>query len=131
MRQVRTFDDFFEVYDNGVLTSRLPLTTSEYSTVELHMSSLEPPPDIVLPGNVPQEVTIRQAKLALLQFGLLSTVDNLIANMPGVQGRAARIEWEYASVINRTSPLVNSMIPVLGLTEQQLDNLFILAHSLK
>jgi len=129
MRKIKTFDDFFEVYDNDILTLRLPLTTSEYSTVELHLSSLEPPADVVVPGNVPQEVTMRQAKLALLHAGILDTVDGLIASMPGVQGRAARIEWEYASVILRDSSLVKSFIPTLGLTEQQIDNLFILAHS--
>ena len=127
MRKVKTFEDFFEVYDDGILTARLPLTTDEYSTVELHIGSLEPAPDKVVPGNVPQEVTMRQGKLALLHFGLLDTVDQLISAMPGVQGKAARIEWEYATVIKRTSPLVTSLTQYLGLTEDQFDELFILA----
>ena len=127
MRKVKVFEDFFEVYDDGVLTARLPLTTDRYPTVELHISSLEPPPNKVVPGNVPQEVSMRQGRLALLHYGLLDRVDQLISSMPGVQGKAARIEWEYATTIKRKSALVNSLISILGLTEDQIDELFILA----
>ena len=127
MRKVKTFEDFFEVYDDGILTARLPLTTDQYSTVELHIGSLEPVPDKVVPGNVPQEVTMRQAKLALLQYGLLQQINTAIANMPGVQGEAARIEWEYATSVKRTALLVTQIAAAFGLTDEQLDNLFILA----
>ena len=95
----------------------------------MHIGSLEPVSDKVVPGNVPQEVTMRQGKLALLHFGLLDTVDQLIAATPGVQGKAARIEWEYAASIKRQSVLVTSLIHYLGLTEDQLDELFILANT--
>jgi hypothetical protein len=127
MRKVKVFEDFFEVYDDGILTQRLPLTTDQYSTIELHIGSLEPIPDIVANGNVPQEVTMRQAKLALLQYGLLQQVDTAIANMPGVQGQAARIEWEYAATVKRNAPLLGQIASAFGLTDEQLDNLFILA----
>lgn len=127
MRKVKVFDEFFEVYDDGILTSRLPLTTDQYSTVELHIGSLEPVPDKVVPGNVPVEVTMRQAKLALLQYGLLQQINTFIANIPGVQGEAARIEWEYATSVKRNAILVTQIAAAFGLTDEQLDNLFILA----
>lgn len=127
MRKVKVFDEFFEVYDDGILTSRLPLTTDQYSTVELHIGSLEPVPDKVVPGNVPVEVTMRQAKLALLQFGILQQVNTAIASMTGVQSEAARIEWEYATTVKRNAPLVTQIASAFGLTDEQLDNLFILA----
>lgn len=127
MRKVKVFDDFFEVYDDGILTSRLPLTTDDYATVELHIGSLEPVPDKVVPGNVPQEVSMRQAKLALLQYGLLSQINQAIASMPGVQGEAARIEWEYATAVKRNATLLVHIATAFGLTDEQLDNLFILA----
>ena len=129
MRKVKTFEDFFEIYDDGILTARLPLTTDQYSTVELHISSLEPPADKVVPGNVPQEVTMRQARLACLQFGILEQLNALVAAMTGVEGKAARIEWEYASTIKRTSPLALAMISQAGVTEEQLDQMFILANT--
>lgn len=127
MRKVKVFEDFFEVYDDGILTQRLPLTTDQYSTVELHIGSLEPVPDKVVTGNVPQEVSMRQAKLALLQFGILQQVNTAIASMPGVQGEAARIEWEYATAVKRNAPLVTQIAGAFGLSDEQLDNLFILA----
>lgn len=127
MRKVKVFEDFFEVYDDGVLVQRLPLTTDDYATVELHIGSLEPVPDKVVNGNIPQEVSMRQAKLALLQFGILQQVNTAISSMPGVQGEAARIEWEYATAVKRNAPLVTQIAAAFGLTDEQLDNLFILA----
>jgi hypothetical protein len=75
-------------------------------------------------------VSMRQARLALLGAGLLPTVEAAIAALPGVEGDAARIEWEYASVVARNSGLVPQMGIALGLTEQQLDGLFIAARQL-
>ncbi len=79
---------------------------------------------------VPSQVTMRQARLALLASGLLTTVNDTIAAMPGSQGDAAKIEWEYALSVDLNSPLVAGLTGVLGLTSEQLDNLFTLAASL-
>ena len=74
---------------------------------------------------------MRQGRLALLQFGLLSLVDESISLMPvTIQCEAAKIEWEYATEIVRTSPLVQGLTGVLGLTEEALDQLFTLAATL-
>lgn len=71
-------------------------------------------------------VSMRQARLALLQFGLLATVDSAIA-----QGTEAdKIEWEYATEVNRDTPLVQNMKVGINLSESDLDNLFTLAASL-
>ena len=40
------------------------------------------------------------------------------------------IEWEYATVVERTSPWVEALRPALGMTEQELDNLFVSAANL-
>lgn len=79
---------------------------------------------------VPQVVTMRQARLALVQSGLLAQVNTAVANMPGAQGDAARIEWEFSSTVERNRQLVQSLIGALGLTESQLDDLFRLAATL-
>lgn len=131
MRKVKIFEDFIEIYDDGILTDRLPKTNEHYPTVELMLGSLEPIPDKVSPGNVPTEVSMRQGRLALLQFGLLQTVNTIIAAMPGIQGDAARIEWEYATGIKRDSDLVNNLMPYLGVSEDQIDQLFLLAETFK
>lgn len=131
MRKVKIFEDFIEIYDDGILTDRLPKTNEQYTSVALMLGSLEPIPDKVVPGNVPNEVSMRQGRLALSQFGLLQTVNTIIASMPGMQGDAARIEWEYATGIKRDSDLVNNLMPYLGVSEDQIDQLFLLAETFK
>jgi len=76
---------------------------------------------------VPQSITMRQARLALLGAGLLDNVSAVINSLPEPTKSAAMIEWEYASEVQRTTGLVASMGAALGLTEAQLDSLFIQA----
>ena len=85
----------------------------------------DPPPVPIITS-----VTMRQARLALLQQGLLTQVNNAVASMPGAQGDAIRIEWEFSSTVERNRPFVNSLSDALGLTSIQLDNLFKLAATL-
>lgn len=84
---------------------------------------------LVVPS-IPEVVTMRQARLALLQAGLLAQVNTAVAGMPGAVGDTARIEWEFSSTVERNRPLVQSLIGALGLTESQLDDLFRLAATL-
>lgn len=79
---------------------------------------------------VPQVVTMRQARLALNAAGLLASVNSTIASMPGAVGEAARIEWEFSSTVERHKPLVVALTPSLGLTNAQIDQLFITAATL-
>lgn len=79
---------------------------------------------------VPAAVTMRQARLALLQAGKLSAVNAAIADMQGVQGDAARIEWEFSSEVRRNQALVVQLVPVLAMTPAQIDQLFITAAGL-
>ena len=78
------------------------------------------------PAPIPQSVTMRQARLALLAAGLLSTVETAI----GGAGPAAAIEWEYAQEVQRGSGLVPAMATALGLTDAQIDALFVQAATL-
>ena len=75
---------------------------------------------------VPKQVTMRQARLALLAAGLLDTVETAIAGA----GPAAKIEWEYAQEVQRAAGLVPAMAIALGMTEAQIDALFIAAAAL-
>ncbi len=80
---------------------------------------------------VPQSVTMRQARLALLGAGLLDDVDAAIAAIPDpVQRKAAQIEWEYAAIVERNSALIQQLAPALGMTEAQMDELFVVAARL-
>lgn len=78
----------------------------------------------------PKRVTMRQARLVLLNAGLLSAVNTAIANMPGIEGEAARIEWDYSNEVVRNQPLTLSLASALGLTPEQMDALFVQASTL-
>lgn len=82
------------------------------------------------PPVVPRSVTMRQARLALLQTGKLDVVNSAIAGMPGDAGAAARIEWEFSSTVERDRGHVKQIAIGLGMTDKQLDDLFILAATL-
>ncbi|MEN9384613.1 MAG: hypothetical protein RL323_1756 [Pseudomonadota bacterium] len=84
----------------------------------------------VIPVEVPQSVTMRQARLALLGAGMLDDVNAAIAALPEPDKSAALIEWEYASEVQRSTGLVANLGAALGLTEPQLDDLFIQAAQL-
>lgn len=80
--------------------------------------------------SVPQSVTMRQARLALLRAGKLQSVNNAIAAMIGPEGEAARIEWDYSNEVRRTQPLTVALAQAIGMTEQEMDALFIEAAKL-
>ena len=80
--------------------------------------------------NVPNSVTMRQARLALLGAGLLDDIDAAIDSLPSPQKEAARIEWEYATDVQRSSGLVPMMGAALGLDDAALDALFSVAGGL-
>jgi hypothetical protein len=71
-------------------------------------------------------VTMRQARLALLGAGLLDTVNASVSSMTP----ADQIEWQFASTVERNSPLVSNLAIGLGLTEEGLDQLFLTASTL-
>lgn len=78
------------------------------------------------PAPVPQVVTMRQARLALLSAGLLSTVLAAVANADQV----VQIEWEYSQDIQRDWPTLVALTAAMGMTPEQVDALFILAATL-
>lgn len=101
------------------------LLTPEYeSIINTVIANTKPlPPPIVIK---PLSVTPRQAKLALLSLGLLDDVETAITN----SGKAAQIEWDNALSFERTSPLLITLCSSIGLTSEQLDDMFVLANSL-
>ena len=75
-------------------------------------------------------VTMRQARLALAEQGLLSQVQDAISLIPEPDKTKIEIEWEYASEVDRNSSWVSVLQPALGVTDEQIDDLFILARTL-
>lgn len=77
---------------------------------------------------VPDSVTQYQAREILRQSGLLATVNAHIDSLGETD--ATYIAWHYASRIRRNSPFVSSIAPALGLSESQLDAMFVAAAEL-
>jgi hypothetical protein len=82
------------------------------------------------PVVIPSPVSMRQARLALLQAGKLADVGAAIAALPSPAKEAAQIEWEYAIEVKRDSQLVIQLAPALGLDDAALDALFTQAATL-
>ena len=74
----------------------------------------------MVPVSVPQQVTMRQARLELLSRGLLDDVEAMIA----AAGREAQIEWEYASLVERGNLVIAGVQQQQGFTDAQIDDLF-------
>ena len=84
----------------------------------------------VVVSPIPQSVTMRQARLALLGAGKLADVDTAIAALSEPTRTAAQIEWEYSNEVQRSNGIVSQLGPALGLTEAQIDALFVTAAAL-
>lgn len=95
--------------------------TTEWSYVDGEFLAPATPAPVI-----PTTVSMRQARLALLQSNLLDEVNTAIAS--GTE--ADKITWEYATEVNRTDALVSNMAIALNLTETDLDDLFTLAATL-
>jgi len=75
-------------------------------------------------------VTMRQARLALLQQGLLASIQPAIDALDEPHRSGANIEWEYSQEVERNRPFVELLSQALGLTDDDLDALFELAATL-
>ena len=106
--------DKLATLENGVYTIKyriLPKTEDEI--VEYRKSQ------------VPQSITPLQAKLQLLKLGLLDEVEALVTG-----DRTAQLYWEYASVVERDNAVLLLMANSIGLTSEQVDEMFIEASKL-
>jgi len=86
-----------------------------------------PPPE---PVAVPQIVTMRQARRVLLAAGRLTDVNNAINALPSPAKEEAQIDWEYGQEVQRHNGFVSLLAPVLGMTEADMDALFIAGAAL-
>lgn len=96
----------------SMLASALP----EGASVEPYVA---PPPPI------PQSVTRFQALAILAAGGYLDTVRTYIATLD--QNNVQRLAWENAADWERSSPTLNALAAMLGLSDAQVDDLFVAA----
>lgn len=85
---------------------------------------VEPAP---APPTVPTAVSKLQAQLQLNAVGLLDQVEEIMAT----KSREAQIYWAATSAIHRDHTIVGDLASDLGLTSEQVDQLFIDAAQLR
>lgn len=77
-------------------------------------------------------LTARQFRLGLIEAG--RSPDQVAAAIEGLPSgpdkEKAKIEWEYATTFNRTHPLIATVGGALGLSDQQIDAMWLAAVSL-
>lgn len=81
-------------------------------------------------SRLPNSVSPRQARLALLKTNVLDDVENAISSLEEPLKSVAKIEWEFASEISRSSPLIDVIKESLNWTDQQIVDLFVLASQI-
>lgn len=91
---------------------------------------LAPPVVVVVPEKVPASVTMRQARLALLAAGKLELVEATINALPEPPKTPALIEWNYSNDVLRHNGFVSQIAPLIGMTSEDLDAMFIDASKL-
>ena len=79
---------------------------------------------------VPFSVTMRQARLALLGANKLVAITSAIESLPEPTKSGAKITWEYSTEVQRYNGLVSQLAPVLGISDAEIDALFIAASKL-
>ncbi len=117
----------FNILENNQIVNTI-IADLEFMQQQYPLGNYEQVQEVVIPA-IPAVVTMRQARLALLQIGKLSQVDAAIATLPSPQKEEAQIEWQYSNEVQRHNGFVSSLAPALGLTEPDIDNLFIIAAS--
>jgi hypothetical protein len=91
------------------------------AVIDAYLASLPPP----LPP-LPRIVSPRQIRQALTATGLRTGVEAAVA----AGDQDLKDWWEFATQFEQDHPMVTGMATALGVTAQQLDDLFALAASL-
>ena len=74
-------------------------------------------------------ISMRQLKLALLKINKLALVPSAIASLDSPIKEEIEIEWQYAVNVDR-SGFITTLGTALGLTAEQIDDLFVVARAL-
>lgn len=111
-----------------LLRSQVAELTEEKSTLEARVAELEAElANGVDENGVPTVITPLQGRLALKRAGLLEAVESAIVTANG----ETQIWWEYATLWHRTHSLLNALASSLGLTSEQVDELFVAAGAIE
>lgn len=83
-----------------------------------------------IPIQVPQIIPNWSLRAQLQIMGLFDSVQTMVDNLTGTEKIVAVQQWEYGNQVERYHPLVIQIGTELGLTSQQIDQIFIDANNL-
>lgn len=78
-------------------------------------------------AEMPQAITARQMRRALLDNGYLAQIESIIDSLQEPQRSRLRVDWQNTTEFKRDDQTIAALAPILGVTNQQLDRLFIAA----
>jgi hypothetical protein len=84
-----------------------------------------------MPPRVPREIANWRAKVILAQMGLLAAVESAIAALPEPDRTVASLAWNGDAKLARRGKTVLGLAAALGLSADQVDQLFIAAEALE
>lgn len=99
------------VNESDITIAKLAIENNDVSLLPLHLLNKI---------NFGKVLTPRQARLILLQNELLDEIETMLAS-----DKAMQIWWEYSLEIIRDSEHIINAANALGLTSEQLDQMFI------
>jgi len=106
-------------------TNEIHNTSSSQKYLEWLAEGNTPDPYVPPPPSIPASVTRFQALAVLAAGGYLDTVRTYIATLD--QNNVQRLAWENAADWERSSPTLNALAAMLGLSDAQVDELFVAA----
>lgn len=115
------------VSERDLLVAQVAELTATKATLEARVAELEAELASGVDENgVPTVITPLQGRLALKRAGLLESVEAAIVHANG----ETQIWWEYATFWHRSHSLLNALAASLGLSSDQVDDLFKVAGAI-
>ena len=112
------FRDDANVYSVGDVFSVEDYNTRTYNAMN--------PEEKIASDRAKMEMTMQQARLSLISLGLIGTVEERISTA----STSLRYAWKYADSTYRVCDDVEELTQLIGITEQQMDQVFELGMSI-
>lgn len=81
-----------------------------------------------LRARLPASASPMRIRLALLEMGLLDQVQTYVETLEEPAKTKVQILWEYSTEIHKQHSAIQKLAKNMGLTEEQLDQIFVLAN---